>query len=114
MVKILQIGMKYNTYNSFKSFLKSFLYRISEKIILFIVRRKKENLVTNQSPLVSIIIATYNRSEILINRTIPSVLNQSYKNIEVIIVGDRCVDNTSELLEKNIDPRIIFYDLKEL
>ena len=34
-------------------------------------------------PLVSIIIATYNRSEILINRTIPSVLNQTYKNYKI-------------------------------
>jgi glycosyltransferase involved in cell wall biosynthesis len=64
-------------------------------------------------PLVSVIIATYNRSEILVNRTIPSVLNQSYKNIEVVIVGDKCIDNTPLLLSNFPDKRVRFFDLKK-
>ena len=111
MAKILQIGMRYKLYNFFITFIKSNYYRLFEPIALFIVRRKKENLIYKKKPLVSIIIATYNRSEILINRTIPSVLNQTYKNIEVVIIGDKCIDNTPELLSKYEDPRIIFYDL---
>lgn len=63
------------------------------------------------NPLVSIIIATYNRSKILINRTLPSVLSQTYSNIEVVIVGDKCIDNTAELLENYPDLRVRFIDL---
>jgi glycosyltransferase involved in cell wall biosynthesis len=47
--------------------------------------------------LVSIIIPVYNR-ENLITDTVNSVLNQSYSNIECIIVDDRSSDNTFTIL----------------
>lgn len=43
-------------------------------------------------PLVSVVIPTFQRSEFLI-RAIDSVLNQSYKNIEVIVVDDNDGEN---------------------
>ena len=66
----------------------------------------------NNNPLISIIIATYNRSEILLNRTLPSILKQSYTNYEVIIVGDKCIDETPQLLNNYPDKRVYFLDLK--
>lgn len=48
-------------------------------------------------PLVSIIMATYNRS-LTIGRAVNSVINQSYKNIELIIIDDGSTDNTIEIL----------------
>ena len=53
--------------------------------------------------LISIIIPTYKRSEML-SRAIESCLNQSYKNIEVIIVDDNNPDTdfrklTSQFME---------------
>ena len=58
-------------------------------------------------PLVSIIMPVYNAEKTL-NRAINSVLLQSYKNWELIIINDGSFDRTSFLLEKyNNDYRII-------
>lgn len=77
----------------------------------FRIIRKKQ--IQKPDPLVSIIIATYNRSEILVERTIPSILSQTYRNIEVIIIGDSCIDDTAERIKMVKDKRIIFRDLKK-
>lgn len=61
--------------------------------------------------LVSIIIPTYNRPFNKLKRAIDSVLNQTYKNIEIIIVNDNSVNNSYRLeikkkIEKIKDQRI--------
>ena len=47
---------------------------------------------------ISILIGTFNRSKLLI-RCIDSIFNQTYKNIEVIVINDASVDNTEEVLK---------------
>ena len=59
-------------------------------------------------PLISIIMATFNRAH-TIERAINSVINQSYKNIELIIIDDGSNDNTSAVLNKYNDERIRVY-----
>jgi glycosyltransferase involved in cell wall biosynthesis len=49
-------------------------------------------------PLVSAVIPTYNRSHV-IERAITSILNQTYRPIEIIVVDDGSTDNTAALLE---------------
>mgnify|MGYP000996680762 CR=1 FL=1 len=44
-------------------------------------------MVQNKLPLVSVIITTYKRADML-ERAVKSVLNQDYKNLEIIIVDD--------------------------
>lgn len=52
-----------------------------------------------KEPLVSIIMPTYNREKTL-PRAIKSVLKQTYKNWELLIVDDRSTDKTHELINK--------------
>lgn len=52
----------------------------------------------DSSPLVSVYIPTHNRCHLL-KRAIKSVFNQSYKNIELLIVDDGSVDGTQSFLK---------------
>jgi len=91
----------------------SWRFSLIEPIKLKIARLKYQSLYAKEDrfPLISVYIPTYNRAKILTQRSIPSVLAQTYKNFELIIVGDHCADNTAELVSKIKDPRIIFYNL---
>ncbi len=64
-----------------------------------------------RDPLISITIATFNRADILVERTLPSVFAQTYQNFEVVIVGDHCTDDTGIRLAALGDPRIRFTNL---
>lgn len=56
-------------------------------------------------PLVSVVIATYNMGEYLPD-AVDSVLNQNWENLEVIVIDDGSVDNSSKrILKFNDDPR---------
>ncbi|MEI2393116.1 glycosyltransferase [Priestia megaterium] len=59
------------------------------------------------SSLVSVIVPVYNVEKYL-KRCIESIINQDYKNIELIIVNDGSTDNSERILEDfaNVDNRI--------
>lgn len=59
----------------------------------------------NKQPLVSICIPTYN-VEKTITETLTSVVNQTYKNIEIIISENASTDNTLTILNTFNDPRL--------
>ena len=67
----------------------------------------------NQQPLVSVIIPTYNRAE-YVKKAVESVLNQTYKNIEIIVVDGSLNDETEKILQPYlIDSRIKYIRQKE-
>lgn len=57
------------------------------------------------SKIVSVVIPTFNREQVL-ERAIKSVLDQSYQNIELIVIDDGSTDNTKDICSK--------FDLKYL
>jgi len=61
---------------------------------------------------ISVYCPTYNRAEILKDRALPSVLAQTYKNFEFIIMGDCCTDNTEDIVNSYHDPRVRYYNLE--
>ena len=65
------------------------------------------------TPKVSVIIATHNRKEFL-KDTVDSVLSQTFKDFELIIINDGSADGTEELIKAYTDKRIkYFYQKKQ-
>ena len=82
---------------------------IQEKLI-------KEEKIEMFKPIISVIVPSFNKEQFIM-KSIRSIQNQSFKNIEIIIVNDCSTDNSSKyfnyLLET--DPRIrIFHHLKNM
>ena len=58
---------------------------------------------------VSIIIPVYNVEKYL-DKCLKSVLNQTYKNIEIIVINDGSTDNSLKICKKYKDKRIVLID----
>ena len=63
--------------------------------------------MNKEFPLVSVVIPTYNRSKI-VRRAIMSVLNQTYRNLECIVVDDASGDDTENVVLSIPDDRLKF------
>ncbi len=61
-----------------------------------------------KKPKVSVIIPTYNRAY-SIRRAIQSILDQTYKNFEIIIVDDGSTDDTEKIVKRFNDERIRYF-----
>ena len=56
-------------------------------------------------PLISICIPAYNSAAYIL-RTIESALNQTYRNLEVVVVDDKSTDNTVDVVNSIKDDRV--------
>ena len=65
----------------------------------------------SQQPPVSVIIPTYNRAYIL-GDAIKGIVDQTYKNWELLIIDDGSTDTTQKLVATFTDPRIKYYKKK--
>lgn len=61
-----------------------------------------------RNPKVSVIMPTYNAQE-YIDKTMESILNQTFNDYEIIIIDDCSSDKTLDIVEKFHDPRIKIY-----
>lgn len=67
-------------------------------------------VLNDEPPLVTVYIPTRNRSRLVVS-AVESVLNQSYRNIEIIVVNDASTDQTMTALESlaALDSRIVCF-----
>lgn len=65
-----------------------------------------------KKPLVSVLMVTYNRAEFL-KESIKSVLDQTYDNIQFVIIDDGSDDESCQIIEAFQDDRIELYRLNE-
>ena len=61
---------------------------------------------SNNAPLVSVIVPIHNAADTIVE-CIESLINQSYRNLEIILCDDRSTDNSYSLIKQHFsDPRI--------
>lgn len=83
--------------------------QLSEFVSKRIPSPEKAALNKNDYPKISLITPSYGQ-EAFIERTILSVLNQNYPNLEYIIVDDATKDNSNEIIKKYGDDIILLSD----
>ena len=59
----------------------------------------------SQQPLVTVLMAVYD-GENYLREAIESILNQTYKNFEFLIINDGSTDSTEDIILSYKDPRI--------
>jgi len=60
------------------------------------------------NPLISVIIPTFNRGQFL-RRAILSAVNQTYSNLEILVISDGSTDDTAMIVGSVKDKRIKYY-----
>jgi Glycosyl transferase family 2 len=68
---------------------------------------------TEPRPLVTVTIATRERPELLATRSLPSILAQTYTDLEVIVVGDHADAATAEAVRSLDDARLTYRNLTQ-
>ena len=104
--------MQISFYNKIFSKINSFRYYLFEKTLYNLKKKNFNDLIKKENPLISIICPTFNRSNLLINRAVKSVLDQTYKNFELLIISDGCTDDTANEIKKINDKRIRFFEIR--
>ena len=99
--------MIFENNNFFLYILKIVLFLI---LIYFSIRLQKNNFFLVDK--ISVIIPSYNRGHSII-QSLNSVLEQTYHNLEILVIDDCSTDNTESLISKIEDDRVKYIKLKE-
>lgn len=102
-------------YDRFIAKTKARWYAAVEPRLLRVARflHEHEYQDPSEKPLISVMMPTFKRGQLLIDRTLPSIFAQTYQNFEVVIVGDRRIDNTEKLIQNLNHPKVHFYHRAE-
>jgi glycosyltransferase involved in cell wall biosynthesis len=65
---------------------------------------------TEPEPLVSFLVPTYNSFATLRDVALPSILGQSYSNLEIVVVGDCAPPETEAAIAEIGDPRVTYFN----
>jgi hypothetical protein len=68
---------------------------------------------TEPEPLVTVVMPTYRRAELLSTRALPSVLAQNYERLQVLVMGDATDADTETAVREIDDPRVTFTNLTQ-
>jgi len=67
-----------------------------ELLIFYVFNNKKVVIIViNKNPLISVVVPIYNVQKYL-DKCIESIINQTYKNLEIILIDDGSTDNSGE------------------
>lgn len=85
---------------------------LQARSIIRLVANAHVHPTLRRTPLVSVVIATYNWSNVL-RHAVRSALWQTYPAFEVIVVGDGCTDDSEEVVRSFGDPRLRWDNLPQ-
>lgn len=94
--------------------LRERLWMEEERRLLLEARAGRDVCWTDENeaePLVTVRIATKDRCEELMEIALPSAMNQTYENLDILIVGDNTDDATVNAMKSVTDPRVRFFNL---
>ncbi len=72
-----------------------------------------EEAYTDPDPLVTITVPTRGRQELLLERSLPSLLGQTHANLEVLVVGDAAAPELEQAVRALADPRVHYANLSQ-
>ena len=82
-----------------------FAARVASNVKFRDIRKIMNFIEESEEPLISVYMVTYN-TEKYIGRAIDSVLAQTYRSLELIIVDDGSTDSTASIVSSYNDPRV--------
>lgn len=85
--------------NSEDNYMKKKYFGIGVFVFISVILSVAAFYVTRR-PMISVVMSTYNRADSFLVPAIESILNQTYKDFEFIIINDGSVDQTANILAK--------------
>jgi hypothetical protein len=87
---------------------------VEERRLLHHVRAGKETCWEAEDepePLVTVRVATFQGGILVAERALSSILQQTYRRLEILVIGDHCDEVTATAVRSLRDPRITFINL---
>jgi len=92
-------------------FIQADEHRYRERLVRVRQSEEYERAYTDPDPLISVLIPTFDNYRVMVERTIPSVLAQTYTNWEIVIVGDNAPPEAADAADSFGDERIRYWNL---